>query len=81
MRASLVKSVAVSIAALTFGMALSASPAAAKPKFGFWGPGLAFGIIGAAVAADIAYSHCIEHRPIFDRWGNYIGRQTVNVCE
>ena len=26
------------------------------------------------------YDGCWQRRPIYDRWGRYLGRQTVDVC-
>ena len=28
-----------------------------------------------------AYDGCWQRRPVYDRWGRYLGRQAVNVCE
>ncbi len=93
MRASLKKSIALSLAALMLGagLAASATPAAAKPWWPhpfhhhFWGPGLGLGIglgvLGLAAAWQYGADSCVEYRPIYDRWGNYLGRQAVNVCE
>lgn len=108
MRATLKKSIALTLAALTVsaGLAASTSPAAAWPpkliKFpifpikpipfpgpvhhhfhpGF-GPWVAAGVIGAAAAAAAASAEdpCIQYRPVYDAWGNYLGRRAVNVCE
>jgi hypothetical protein len=107
MRAALKKSIALSLAALTVGVALagSASPAAAwwPPKLivpikpiplpppnpyhhhfhnGF-GPWVAAGVIGAAAAAAAASANdsCIQYRPAYDAWGDYLGQRPVNVCE
>ncbi len=95
MRASLKSSVALSLAALTMAFAVSATPASAHPlqKFGGphfphfhhgwgWGPGVGLGLAlaGGAVAAEYAYGSCIVYRPIYDGFGNYIGRRAVNVC-
>jgi hypothetical protein len=107
MRATLKKSIALSLAALTVcaGLAASTGPAAAwfPPKLimpfkpfpllpgpgpfhhhfhpGF-GPWVAAGVIGAAAAAAAsAEDPCIQYRPVYDAWGNYLGRRAVNVCE
>jgi len=87
-------SIALSLAALVAGTALSSTPAAAFPKifpphphhfhhgWGFgWGSGLAVGVIGAAVAADVAAQSCTGYRAIYDQYGNYVGQQAVNVCQ
>ena len=94
MRASLKTTLALSFAALTMALAVSATPAAAGPIkkifpphphhfHGGWGPGfgLGLGLVGAAVAADYAYDSCIVYRPIYDSWGHFIGRRAVNVCD
>jgi hypothetical protein len=115
MRASLKKSIAVSLAALTLGVGLAASadPAAAGPFpfpklpikpfpikpfpikplpgpihhpgfYGGFGPGFALGVVGGAIAASSAYEPpdpCIQYRPVYDAWRNYIGQRPVNVCE
>ena len=88
--------IAVSLAALTFASTASTSPAYAwchgycgyHGGWGYhhsgWGPGLAFGLAAGALAAGAAaYSaetSCVVYRPVYDRWGNYAGRQAVNVC-
>ena len=50
------------------------------PGFGPW---VAAGVIGAAAAAAAASAEdpCIQYRPVYDAWGNYLGRRAVNVCE
>ena len=82
--------VALSLAALTLSLSLTATPAAAKPMMphgghgrhgGFFGPALAFGLIGAIVATGVAAESCTEYRPMYDQFGNYIGRRAINVCE
>ena len=87
MRASLKTSVAVLVTVATLAVA-AASPAQAWDSWhrhghggwGWGGPALAFGIIGAAVAADVASRDCLEYRPVYDHWGRYLGRRAVNVC-
>ena len=87
MRTSFKSTIAASLAALTLGLAvLGSTPAAAKPwpnHHGFWGPGLALGVIGVAAGAA-AYSasedDCLRSRPVYDHRGNYVGDRTVNVC-
>jgi hypothetical protein len=92
MRTSLKNTIAASLAALTLGLAIvGAPPASAKPwphpggygHRGFFGPGLALGLFGLAAAGAIAASedNCVEYRPTYDRWGNYMGRQPINVCQ
>ena len=85
MRASAKKSIALSLAALMLGasLAASATPAAAKPWWPhphFWGPGLGLGIGLGVLGAAAAYDSCVEYRPMYDRWGNYLGQRAVNVC-
>jgi hypothetical protein len=71
-----------SIAMLT----LAAAPASANPwhhhHHGFWGgPGFVFGLAGAAIAASIAAdAYCVSYQPVYDDYGNYIGRRRVNGC-
>jgi hypothetical protein len=90
MRPSLKTTIAASLAALALCLSLSASPASAKPwphpgfgHHGFFGPGLALGLVGLAAAGAIAASQddCVEYRPTYDHWGRYIGQQPVNVCQ
>jgi len=91
MRASLKKSIAVSLAALMLAssLAVSATPAAAKtwwPGKGFGmglGVGLGLGALGGIAASQPAYGYdsCVRYRPTYDQWGNYLGRQAVNVCQ
>jgi hypothetical protein len=46
-----------------------------------WGPGLGIGLVGSAVAADVAATSCTGYRRIYDEYGNYLGQQAVNVCQ
>jgi hypothetical protein len=54
-----------------------------------WGPGLALGglALGAAIASApyyypyYGYNNCVSYQPVYDRWGHYIGRQPVNMCQ
>jgi hypothetical protein len=88
MRASLKKTVAGSLAALVLalGVTAAATPASAwgYRHGGYWGPGIGLGVAGLAVGAIIAsqtpYYGCTRWRPIYDAYGNYIGRRPVNVC-
>jgi len=94
MRASLKKSIAVSLAALTLGvsLAVSAGPAVAGPPpfphhhhgFGGFGLGLGLGLLGGAIAASSAYyppDPCVRYVPVYDAWNNVIGQRPVNVCQ
>lgn len=87
MRASFKTAVAGSLAALAFGVSVlgSTAPAAAHGwhHHGFWGPGIAFGVLGLAAAGAYAASEesdCVRERPIYDRYGYYVGTREVNVC-
>ena len=82
MRASLKSTLAATLAALS----LTASVAAADAHpfwphgqwhHGFgWGPAFAFGVFGGAIATD----SCLRYRPVYDAYGNYVGRHLINVC-
>lgn len=72
--------------AAVLAVTLAAAPADAKPFFKpfghFGGPGLVFGLAGAAFAAS-AYGYaenCIRFEPVVDYYGNVIGRRRINVC-
>jgi hypothetical protein len=53
---------------------------------GFGGYGLGLGLGGLGYGADYygddyGYdSGCLTYRPVYDRYGRYLGRQPVNVC-
>ena len=47
---------------------------------GWGGPALVFGLAGAAIAAGIAADACVRYVPVYDNWGNYVGRRAVNAC-
>ena len=91
MNASLKKSVAGTMAALTLAFAVfAAAPASAHPMwwghhgYGYgWGPWAAAGVIGLAAGAAIASNNydCTRYQPIYDRWGDDIGDRPVNVCD
>ena len=88
MNASLKKTVAGTVAALTLAFAVfAAAPASAGPGWGWghhygWGPFAAAGVIGLAAGAAIASQNyaCTHYVPVYDRWGNYIGNRLVNGC-
>jgi hypothetical protein len=94
MRASFKKSVAVTLAALALGVGIAASapPASAHVHFGGGGFGGGFGGVfghhfghhfGFGMVDGGGYSDdsCVESRPLYDRWGNYVGSREVNVCD
>lgn len=79
--------VIASLAALALGAAvLGASPASAHSwhgwrHHGYWGPGVAFGVLGLAAGAIAASQYeCVRYRPVYDGYGNYVGRRAVNIC-
>ena len=47
----------------------------------FWGPAAAIGLIGAVIGAGIAAQNCVEYQPVYDQFGNIVGRRPVNVCD
>jgi hypothetical protein len=97
MRTSLTKSAAGSLAAVIVAAGLAFAPASASADpywgyhHGYWGPAVGLGIAGLAAGAIIAsqqpyyaapvYDDCTRWRPTYDRWGRYIGRRPVNVCD
>jgi hypothetical protein len=57
---------------------------------GWWGPAVAAGVLtGAAIASypywgDGGYGYgggCWQVRPTYDAYGNFLGQQSVNVCQ
>jgi hypothetical protein len=75
----------VTILAALAALTLAAAPANAGPHWhghGYrGGPGLAFGIVGGVIAAGIAAdAYCVRYVPVYDRFGNIVGRRPVNVC-
>lgn len=53
--------------------------------WGYGGAGLAVGLAAGALAAGAVAASapppsCFASRPVYDRWGNYAGQQTVRVC-
>jgi hypothetical protein len=93
MRTSLKSTIAASLAALAVGLTIvGPTPASAHDWHGgyhghhggYWGPGLALGVFGlaaGAIAASAAEDDCVRYRPTYDRYGNFMGRQPVNVCQ
>ena len=78
---------ALKVSALCAVLALAwAAPAFALPHWHghphrFWGgPGLAFGLAGAALLAGAAAESCLSYEPVYDAYGNYVGRRPVNMC-
>ena len=80
------------LAAAALALAAAPLPAFAGPHWhggggggwghhGFWGgPGLAFGLAGAAIAAGVVAGSCTKWVPTYDNFGNVVGRHPVNVC-
>jgi hypothetical protein len=95
MLASLKTSIAASVAALTVGLALSASPADAHGIrmggfggfhggfSGFHGGGWGWHRYGWGPAVGVGFvgTSCIVYQPIYDDAGNYLGSNPVNVCQ
>jgi hypothetical protein len=85
MRASLKTTIVASLAALT--LVAGAVSADAKPMkmmgggHHHFGPGLAFGVIGAGIAAAAYANSCTVYQPVYDPYGNYLGQQPVNTCQ
>jgi hypothetical protein len=89
MTISLKKAALGAMAVLTLGVSL-ATPASAQWRGGGWvAPGIAAGVIGgmalgaAAANRDGYYegAECwFERRPVYDEYGNPIGRRRVRVC-
>ena len=92
MRAISKLTVAGAVAALSLTAIVAATPAAADPwhhyHHGYWGPAVAAGVIGLAAGAIIASQQpvyvvndgCVRWRPVYDRYGRYLGDRRVNVC-
>ncbi len=91
MRATFKKTIAASLAAVTLAAAVSATPASAggwhggwRHHGGYWGPAVGLGLFGLAVgamaASAAAQNECVRYQPVYDAYGNYAGRQAVNVC-
>jgi hypothetical protein len=89
MRTSVKTAVAGSLAALVLSMSVLGSTPASAGGWGWhhhgfgWGPGIAIGVLGLAAAGAYAASEdssCIRERPVYDRYGYYVGTREVNVC-
>jgi hypothetical protein len=80
------RTLAAAFMACLVAVTLVAAPASAKPfphyHHGFWGgPGLLFGLAAGAIVAGIAaQDYCVRYVPVYDDWGNYVGRRAVNAC-
>jgi hypothetical protein len=59
------------------GPTMVQSPDHYKGRYGYWGAGFGFG--GSEMASSDGT--CFEYRRIYDRWGHYLGRQPINVCQ
>lgn len=86
---------AIGAIVLAGAMAASAAPAEARSRGAAWfAGGLAAGIVGSAIVANShAYAHPAygygvayapscwrETRPVYDRFGNFIGHRRIRVC-
>ncbi len=90
MTLSLKKAALGALAAATLVTGLSTSASAYCP--GCWvGPGIAAGVVGGAMLGAAAANanrdpyygggECwMERRPVYDEYGNMIGRRRVRVC-
>jgi hypothetical protein len=64
----------------------SAFSAEAKPwphygwGHGHWGPVAGVGILGAAIVGAAVANSCYVQQPIYDRYGNFVGYNTVYTC-
>jgi hypothetical protein len=45
-----------------------------------WGPAIGLGLVAGAIAGGAYYDSCYRYQPMYDQFGNYVGRQLVNVC-
>ena len=54
---------------------------------GWWGPAIAAGVLTGAAIASAPYwaggygGGCWQVRPTYDAYGNFLGQQSVNVCQ
>lgn len=86
---------AIGAIVLAGAMAASAAPAEARSRGGAWfAGGLAAGIVGSALVANSyahaypAYGYGVVHapscwretRPVYDRFGNFVGHRRIRVC-
>jgi hypothetical protein len=79
------KVLTAAVAALTIATTIAASTSNADAKGfkfggwkkGYWGYGIAAGLLGAA--AFSAYAACDRVVPVFNRYGEYVG--TRRVCD
>jgi hypothetical protein len=87
------KTIAAFLAALTFASAIPVTSAFAcgGGRCGYYGGGHHYGYgygyygwnygAGALVAGAIAApTSCVTYRPVYNRYGNYLGQQAVTVC-
>lgn len=85
--------VTVLAAVAAAALAAAPAPAAAGPHWhgggghgwghhgwGWGGPGLVFGLAGAALLAGVAAESCVSYVPVYDKFGNVVGRRAVNAC-
>ncbi len=74
---------ALATAAVALGLGLAASaPASAHIHFGggHWGHWGGFGFGVADYGGYYDNDSCLRWRPVFDRYGNFVGRHAVNIC-
>jgi hypothetical protein len=54
---------------------------------GWWGPAIAAGVLTGVAIASAPYwgggygGGCWQVRPTYDAYGNFLGQQSVNVCQ
>ena len=88
------KTIAASALALGTLASVTVASTEAADAHNYWGPGLAFGVMGLAAGAIIAnqaYPYggyapvyedqgCWVARPAYNRWGHFIGYRRYYVC-
>ena len=85
MRASFTSALVAAAAIVSLTLAAGSAEAGPWPHHhggpGWVGPAVGFGILGGIIAAGAASQSCYRYTPVYDAWGNYIGRRAVNVCD
>jgi hypothetical protein len=59
------------------GPAMIQSPDHNKGRYGYWSGNFGYGGVDMVSSDDT----CFEYRRTYDRWGHYLGRQPINVCQ